>query len=130
LAKMANISGTGRGAIFASVPSIGGKRPEPAALGRPPLGDGDALSAARRVHIEILVEACPWGEMPWRGHHWAGESVVAHRRSQSRLADERPGSGKALPRPRKTGSDNQGFLALSETTFLRDQAGKWGTWFQ
>jgi hypothetical protein len=49
----------------------------------------------------ILVGACPWGEMPWRGHHRVVESVVAHCRSQSRLADERPGSGKALPGPRE-----------------------------
>jgi hypothetical protein len=54
-----------------------------------------------KISIEILKGACLSGEMPSRGHHQVVEPVVAHRRPQSRLADERLGSGKALPGPRE-----------------------------
>ncbi len=98
---MANISGAERGVTFAMIPSAGDEEPEPAALGRPLLGDGDALGSERRIYVEILVGACPSGEMPWRGHHQVVESLVAHRRSESRLALERLGPGKAMPSPRE-----------------------------
>ncbi len=54
-----------------------------------------------KISIEILKGAFLWGEMPSRGHDQVSESVVAQRRSPSRLADERLGSGKALPCPRE-----------------------------
>ena len=54
-----------------------------------------------KISIEILKGACLPGEMPSRGHHQVVEPVVAHRRSQSGLADERLGLGKALPCPRE-----------------------------
>jgi hypothetical protein len=58
MAKMANISGTGRGAIFAIVPSIGGEHPEPAAIGNAFFGPGDALGFARRVEGLFANSAC------------------------------------------------------------------------
>jgi hypothetical protein len=54
-----------------------------------------------KISIEILKGACLPGEMPSRGHHQVVETAVAHRRSESRLADERLGLGKALPGPRE-----------------------------
>jgi hypothetical protein len=54
-----------------------------------------------KIDIELLKGACLPGEMPSRGHHQVVEPVVAHCRSQSRLADERLDAGKALPRPRE-----------------------------
>ena len=53
-----------------------------------------------KISIEILVGACPSGEMPSLGYHQVIEPVVAHRRSESRLADERLGLRKAMPCPR------------------------------
>ena len=99
MANLANISGTGRGAIFTVVPSLGGKRQEPAAIGDAFFGEGDALGFAGRIYIELRVGSCPSGEMPLRGHLQLVELVVAHRRFHSRLADERLGSGQALPCP-------------------------------
>ncbi|MDF2748512.1 MAG: hypothetical protein K0S98_2799 [Propionibacteriaceae bacterium] len=75
--------------------------PDPAALGCLLLAEGDALGFAGRISIEVRVGSCPSGEMPLRGHLQLVELVVAHRRSHSRLADERVGSGRALPCPRE-----------------------------
>ena len=75
--------------------------PDPASVGRSLIGNGDGLGIARRMPIEIVGEACPSGETPWRGYHQVGDAVVARRRCQSRLAHERLGPGKALSRPRE-----------------------------
>ena len=103
--KVLNFSGAGKSTIFMCTFTFaftGGvaEAPDPASVDRSLLGDGDALGLARRVHSEIVVGACHWGEAAWRGYHQAVDSVVA-RRSQPRLAHERLGAGKAMPRPRE-----------------------------
>jgi hypothetical protein len=60
LAKMANMSGTRRGAIFASVLSIGGERPEPATMGNAFFRDGDPLGFACRIE-RLLAKAMGGG---------------------------------------------------------------------
>jgi hypothetical protein len=78
----------------------------------------------------ILKGACLWGEMPERDHHQMVERLVAERRSQSRLADERLGSGRHCRVLGKTGTHNHGFLALSGTELSRGQAEKERIWFR
>jgi hypothetical protein len=82
-----------------------------------------------KFSASILKGACLRGEMPARGHHQVVERVVAERRSQSRLAAERLGSGRHCRVLAKTGTDNHGFLALSGTELSRGQAEKERIWF-
>jgi hypothetical protein len=103
--KVLNFSGAGKINIFTCTFTFaftGGvaEAPDLASVGCSLLGDGDFLCLARRIHIEIVVGARHSGEAPWRGYHQVVDSVVA-RRSRSRLAHERLGPGKALPRPRE-----------------------------
>ena len=75
LLKVLNFSGTGKTNIFTcTFIGAAAKGSDPAGLGCPLLGDGDALGLARGIHIEILVGACPSGEMPWRGLHQVVDS--------------------------------------------------------
>jgi hypothetical protein len=60
LAKMANISGVERSAIFAIVPSIGGEHSELAATGNAFFGDRDPLGLACRVE-SLLANALGGG---------------------------------------------------------------------
>jgi hypothetical protein len=83
-----------------------------------------------KFSITILKGVCLSREMPSRGHHQVVERVVAQRHSQSRLQDERSVSGRHCRVLGKTGSDNQGSLALSRTEFSRGQAEKQRSWFR
>jgi hypothetical protein len=60
MANLANFSGTGWGANFASVRSTGRERPEPAAMGHAFFGDRDTLGFACRIE-GLLANAMSGG---------------------------------------------------------------------
>jgi hypothetical protein len=127
--KVLNFSGAVCSTIFEfTFIDTAAKGPDLAAPGCPLLGYGDVFGLRCRICIEVRVGACFLGEMPWRGHHKMAEREAAQRRSPSRLADERWGSGRHCRVLGKPGSDNQGLLALSGTEFSRGQPENQRSW--
>jgi hypothetical protein len=127
--KVLNFSGAVCSTIFEfTFIDTAAKGPDLAAPGCPLLGYGDVFGLRCRICIEVRVGACFLGEMPWSGHHQVVEREAAQRRSPSRLADERWGSGRHCRVLGKPGSDNQGLLALSGTEFSRGQPENQRSW--
>jgi hypothetical protein len=127
--KVLNFSGAVCSTIFEfTFIDTAAKGPDLAAPGCPLLGYGDVFGLRCRICIEVHVGACFLGEIPWCGHHQMAEREAAQRRSPSRLADERWGSGRHCRVLGKPGSDNQGLLALSGTEFSRGQPENQRSW--